>query len=318
MKSPIILLLVLLSFTLSCSRQDAARVTLAEPTIQAPATSEAKGFATAQRVEGDASPRAKTEPVRDTSNDEILPPLDRKIIRNADITIEVNSTTEAQHRVTSIAEAHGGFVVTSESKQRESVDPSQRTLDFKLVVRIPFDQFGDSLDQIRKLAGNVPEEKTNGQDVTEEFIDLEARIKTQKALELQFMQIMRQAGKVEDALEVQRQLADVRTEIEKLEGRKRFLENRSGLATITVNIQAPKPAIATTTTGFRRNLSEAVSDSIDLGSEMVLFFARMLILMVPVIVLVGLPFALVIRYLVRRAKRIRLAQQLATPTAAAK
>jgi DNA-binding transcriptional MerR regulator len=312
MKSPIIPLLVLLSFSLSCGRQGAARLAQTAEVNQTTNTNEVKTFAVAEQPAARLAGQAKPQSQLDTVNDEIIP-LERKIVRDADITIEVASTSDAQHRVTSIAEAHGGFVVTSESKQRESVDPSQRTLDFKLVVRIPFDQFGVSLEEIRRLASNVPEEKTNGQDVTEEFIDLEARIKTQKALELQFMQIMRQAAKVEDALEVQRQLAEVRTEIEKLEGRKRFLENRSSLATITVNIQAPKPAIATTPTGFRRHLSEAVSDSIDLGSEMVIFFARMLILMVPLVVLFGVPSMLVVRYLLRRAKRMRLARQLATP-----
>src|SRR6185369_670939 len=225
------------------------------------------------------------------------------------------STPEAQHTVTSIAEAHGGFVVTSESKQRENIDPSQRAVDFKLVVRVPFDQFGGALDDIRKLASNVPEEKTTGEDVTEEFIDLEARIKTQKALELQFIEIMKQAKKVEDALEVQSQLADVRTEIEKLEGRKRFLENRSSLATITVNIQAPRPIIATTPTGFGHSVREAISDSIELGSGLFLFFVRALILMVPLLIFVVLPFALVIRYAVRRVRRIRPAHALATPAA---
>ena len=74
---------------------------------------------------------------------------DRKIIRNANLTMEVSSTTEAQHRVTSIAESHGGFVVTSESKQREDAEPAKRTLDIKLVVRIPATQFGGVLDEIR-------------------------------------------------------------------------------------------------------------------------------------------------------------------------
>src|SRR4051812_716514 len=123
---------------------------------------------------------------------------DRKIIRNANLTIDVSSTTEAQHRVTTMAESHGGFVVTSESKQREDADPARRTLDIKLVVRIPATHFGAALDEIRGLANNVREENVTGQDVTEEFIDLEARIKTQRALELQFLEIMKQAKKVED------------------------------------------------------------------------------------------------------------------------
>jgi len=240
---------------------------------------------------------------------------DRKIIRNAEITIEVPSTTDAQHQVTSIAETHGGFVVTSEAKQRESNDPAQRTLDIKLVVRVPSNQFGRAFDEIKKLAGNTPSENVTSQDVTEDFIDLEARIKTQKALEVQFLEIMRQANKIADALEVQRQIAEVRTDIEKLEGRKRFLENRSSLSTINVNIQTPKPVITVTQSGFGHSLREAVSDSITLATDMVLFFARFLIMMVPVFLFVFLPIGLGIRYVVRRAKRMRLAQALATPAA---
>jgi hypothetical protein len=258
----------------------------------------------------------QTQKVQLTQLDKTTEPaeaVDRKIIRNAEITIEVPSTTDAQHQVTFIAETHGGFVVTSETKQRESNDPAQRTLDIKLVVRVPSNQFGRAFDEIKKLAANTPAENVTSQDVTEDFIDLEARIKTQKALELQFLEIMRQAREISDALEVQRQIAEVRTDIEKLEGRKRFLENRSSLSTINVNIQTPKPVITITETGFRQSLREAVSDSVSLASDMVLFFARFLIMMVPVTVMLLLPMALVIRYLIKRAKRMRLAQALATP-----
>ena len=314
MKSPIIMLLVLLSFTLSCSRagNQAPPTTTSKPVsgehseavAKDPAMSTASGF--------DAEKVSLSDAVKAETTAEAA---DRKIIRNADITIEVASTSEAQHRVTSIAEAYGGFVVTSEAKQRESVDPAQRATDFKLVVRVPANQFGVALDEIKKLATNVPEEKATGQDVTEEFIDLEARIKTQKALEAQFLGIMRQAYKVEDALEVQRQIAEVRTEIERLEGRKRFIENRSSLATITVNIQAPKPVLVTTTTGFGHNLREAISESVEMASGLLLFFVRFLIVMLPVFLFVGLPLTLLLRFVMRRAKRERLAQALATPAA---
>ena len=241
--------------------------------------------------------------------------IDRKIIRNADLTIEVPSTTDTQQKIVSIAETHGGFVVTSEAKQRDSQEPAQRTLDIKLVVRVPENHFGAALDQIRALASNVPEAKITGQDVTEEFIDLEARIKTQTALEQQFLQIMKQAHKVEDALEVQRQIADVRTEIEKLEGRKHFLENRSSLSTITINIITPRPMVVVPTSGFRHSVREAISDSIDVGAAILLFFVRFAIVMIPIGVLVLLPSGLLLRYVIRRAKRIRLAQALsATPS----
>jgi hypothetical protein len=246
---------------------------------------------------------------------EVSAAADRKIIRNADMTIEVPSPTETQHRIVSIAEMHGGFVVTSEAKQRDGSEPTKRTLDIRLVVRIPETQFGAALDQIRGLTTNLTHENVTGQDVTEEFIDLEARIKTQKALEAQFLQIMRQTGKIVDALEVQRQIAEVRTEIERLEGRKRFLENRSSLSTITVNIQAPKPIIAVTETGFRQSVRDSVSESVDVGSGIVLFFVRFAIVMVPISLLVLLPCGLLVRYFMRRAKRMRLAEALSTPSA---
>jgi Domain of unknown function (DUF4349) len=234
---------------------------------------------------------------------------DRKIIKNAELTIEVTSPAEAQRSIASIAETRGGFVVTSETKQSETSDPAKRTLEVKLTARVPANQFDATVGAIEKLATSVVHQNISGNDVTEEFIDLEARIRTQKALELQFLQIMKQAGKITDALEVQRQIADVRTDIEKLEGRKRFLENRASLSTISVNIRTPV-VIVVSTTGFGRNLREAVSDSVDVASAIVLFFTRFVIVMIPIVLLILLPMGLVTLFFVRRAKRTRLAQQL--------
>lgn len=294
----------------------------ASPITDAPKTEAAQyvgatNSVAASPAQGNASAAAfEKVSLSDTEQaEETSAALDRKIIRNADLTMEVASTTDTQQKIVSIAESHGGFVVTSEAKQRDSQEPSQRTLDIKLVVRIPENQFGAALDQIRALANNLPEAKITGQDVTEEFIDLEARIKTQKALETQFLQIMRQANKIADAMEVQRQIAEVRAEIEKLEGRKRFLENRSSLSTITINISTPKPMVVVPTTGFRHSVSDAVSEGIDVGAAILLFFVRFAIVMLPVAVLVLLPSGLLVRYFIRRAKRMRLAEALSvTPS----
>ncbi len=308
MKSPAILLSTVLLLT-GCMSYKAARQDGFQATSQIAAP--------AQAPEAELAESVKMQPVSlsDANKSQaISEAIERKIIRDANISLEVPSTTETQHKVTAIAEQHGGFVVTSESKQRDGVDPAKRTLDIKLVVRVPAIQFGPTLTEIKGLASNVTQESVTGQDVTEEFIDLEARLKTQKALEMQFLEIMKQAKKVGDALEVQRQTADVRTEIEKLEGRKRFLENRASLSTITVNLQAPA-VIVVSTTGFGHSLREAVSDSLDLASGIVLFLVRFVIMMVPIFVFLVLPLGLAGIYLVRRAKRVRLAQALhATPT----
>jgi hypothetical protein len=235
--------------------------------------------------------------------------MNRKILRNAEFQLEVPDPTVAQHKITSMAESLGGFVVTAESKQRDVGDRAKQELDISLVLRVPAPQFNSALEQIRSTASRVIQEKTTGQDVTEEFIDLEARIKTQKALELQFLEIMKQANKVADALEVQRQIAEVRTEIEKLEGRKRFLENRASLSTITISLQSPA-AIAVSTSGFGRNIKEAVADSVGVASSIVLFLIRFVIVMVPIFVLVILPGGLLARYVFRRARRWNPARNL--------
>jgi Flp pilus assembly protein TadB len=130
----------------------------------------------------------------------------------------------------------------------------------------------------------------------------------QKALEAQFLEIMKQANKVADALEVQRQIAEVRTEIEKLEGRKRFLENRASLSTITINLQSPT-TLAVNTSGFSRNIREAVADSIDVASAIVLFLIRFVIVMIPLLLLVILPGWFLARFLLRRTRRMQLTRE---------
>jgi hypothetical protein len=303
----ILLLSTLLVFTgCSTGMRSAEQVATTEQTVSAPKTearSEQSGLRQVSLAEG-------------VKTDSSFYESERKIIRTAALTMEVNSTSDAQSRVMSIAEARGGFVVTSESRQRENIDPAQRTLDIKLVVRLPASQFGSAIDEIKGLATNISEDNRVGEDVTEEFIDLEARIRTQKALEIQFIEIMKQAKKVEDALEVQRQIAEVRTEIEKIEGRRRFLENRSSLSTITINLRAPAP-ITVSTSGFGHSIRESASDSIQLAKEMLLFFIRLAIVLVPITAFIFLPLGLILRYLTRRAKRMRLAHTLATPVAEA-
>ena len=238
--------------------------------------------------------------------------MNRKIIRNAELYLELRDPAEGQRKITSVAESLGGFVVTSESKQSDTEDPTKKELEVNLVVRIPALQYNSALEQIRAVGNRVIQEKTSGQDVTEDFIDLEARIKTQKALELQFLEIMKQANKVGDALEIQRQIADVRTEIEKLEGRKRFLENRASLSTITVSLKTPA-AIAVNTTGFGRNVKIAVSDSFAIATGIVLFLIRFVIIMVPVALLIIVPGVFLARYLIRVAQRWKPATQSPSP-----
>ena len=231
--------------------------------------------------------------------------IERKIIRNANLKVEVTSPIEVQRQISSIAESHGGFVVTSEMAQQTSEDNSKPSVSVNLVVRVPATQFDSVVQEIRAAGSRVLQEQRTGQDVTEEFIDLEARVKNQRALETQFLEIMRRAGKVEEALEVQRQLAEVRTEIEKLEGRKRFLENQASLSTINVTLQTPTQIV--NAVGFWYNVKSAFADGVDVAAAIVLFLIRAIIALLPVLVLIVLPVALITKVVIMRMRRRRTA-----------
>jgi len=226
--------------------------------------------------------------------------VERKVIQNAEMTIETDSPNEGQRKIAAIADRHSGFVVISESKQNEAVSQTVASTVVNIVVRVPARQFEAAIAEIRGVGGHILHEKTSGQDVTEEYIDLEARIRTKRALEAQFLEIMKQARKISDALEVQTQLANVRTEIEQLEGRRRFLENQSALSTINITLHTPTQVVAAATRGFLYDLKTAFGDGMDTGTEIFLGIIRFVIVMIPVTLFILAPVWFVFKWLRRR------------------
>jgi Domain of unknown function (DUF4349) len=224
---------------------------------------------------------------------------ERKIIRNAEMTIEIDDPNEGLRKIATIAEKNGGFVVTSESRENQANAQNLSSTTVTVVARVPSAQFDEAVEAIRRISARIKLEKRSGVDVTEEYIDLEARIRTKRALEIQFLEIMRQARKISDALEVQSQLANVRTEIESLEGRRRFLENKSALSTISVTLQTPAPLLAATTSGFQQNMKMAFGDGLDTASEIVLGIIRFVMVMIPIALFIMFPSWLLFRWLRR-------------------
>lgn len=230
--------------------------------------------------------------------------VERKIIRDADINLEVASPAEGQRKLGTIAEAHGGFVVTSETRLQDNAARDSQPAEIATVqLRVPAARFDAALAEIRAIGSRVRSVKQTGKDVTEEFIDLDARLRTQRALEAQFLEIMKRAGKVSDALEVQTQLAAVRTEIERVEGRRRFLENQAALSTINVTLQPPASLVSVNTSGFFASIKSAFGDGIDIAAEIILGFIRIGIALLPVLLLIVLPLALLWRFLRPRFRR---------------
>jgi len=236
-------------------------------------------------------------------------PSDRKIIRNADLSLESAAPEETQRRITSIAEANGGFIVES---QQTSSDVKIGKRDIVTMnVRVPSQKFGDTLDQIRAVSEKIIFETVKGDDVTEEFIDIEARLKAKKALEQQFVEIMKKAYSIDDALNVQNQLAEVRGEIEKIEGRKRFLENQSSLSTIKIKLQTPEVIFSASSKGFGDRLSQSFAVGLDFATNFVLGIVTILVAIAPFAIFVGLPLVLIVRYFWRKHSRARTIIELA-------
>ncbi|MBI3653588.1 MAG: DUF4349 domain-containing protein [Acidobacteria bacterium] len=266
---------------------------------------------------GDSKAPASMQPVKAQAPDPSLAKADsaqsatqaieRKIIRNSKLTIETASPTTGQQKITSIAESLGGFVITSDYKQGGANTSETVTI----TVRVPALQFNEALEKIRQVGDRLVNENVTGQDVTEEFLDLEARIKTKHALEEQFLTIMKQAKNVSDALEVQNEISNVRTEIERMEGRKRYLQNQSELSTITIVLQTSAPIVMASTRGFTQSIKEAFGDGIDLAMNIIVGLIRLVIVLIPLTLFIFLPLGLIVRLMVRRWRANRKAVPVA-------
>lgn len=236
------------------------------------------------------------------------PVTERKIVRNADLQMEADAPEQSQQKITAIAESKGGFVVES---QQSSSDARTGTRDtVTMTVRVPADKFGETLDEIRKTASRVVVETVKSDDVTEEFIDIEAQLKAKKSLEAQFLEIMKRANTVEDALDVQRQLAEVRGEIEKIEGRRRFLENQTSLSTIKIRLQTPT-AFSANAPGFGYRLKESLSNGFDAALSFILGLVSFLIAILPFLIFIVLPIYLVIRYILKKRRKQTTVSEIA-------
>src|SRR5581483_1569838 len=321
MKFATVFLLIAISLFSSCDR---SKGTVAERERAIPVKAASPLYAPAPAARptqgggGSGEAAILVEPVKlDVADKALVPtiPTDRKVIQNGEMTIELSDPADAQRRIAAIAGSLGGFVVTSESKQSDS-DVQRSRLTVTVIVRVPSSQFEAAMEKIRGIGSGarILHEKHTGQDVTEEFIDVEARIRAKKALEAQFMEIMKRAQKISDALEVQSQLAEVRGEIEQLEGRRRFLENQSALSTITINLQTPALLIAASAPGFWHSLKEAFSDGQTGATEIILGVVRIVVVLLPILLFIVLPMWLVWRFALRRVVKEWLRKPVFTST----
>ena len=152
----------------------------------------------------------------------------RIIVRTANVTLVVQDVSGSVDRIGEVAQSLGGWVVSTirNEKHRGSIS-----------IRVPAGVLDDAIKQLRDMAVEVKAEEITSRDVTDEFVDIQARLKNLLATEEALVKLLDRAEKVEDALKVQESLQGVREEIERHEGRINFLRQTSAFSLINVNLR---------------------------------------------------------------------------------
>jgi hypothetical protein len=189
-------------------------------------------------------------------DDLVAQDFDRKIVKTAELGIRANEVRDAAAKAQQVAAGYGGSVLSSqiEGDGRVSAD---------LVLLIPSPEFEAALDDLRGLGRKVTTDTVSGEDVTEEFVDLQSRERNLLAAEQSLLDLYDRANSVNAALAIERELTVVRGEIEQVQGRIKYLENRTASSQISLSIQpVPRPGPPTPAWSAARVVAQAWSASL--------------------------------------------------------
>jgi hypothetical protein len=165
------------------------------------------------------------------------------VIRNAKLALRVDDVDQAVDRARQVAQAGGGFVSGSNTR----LEQDRTVADLTLQVRA--DALDATLQALRGL-GKVDSETSSSQDVTEEYVDLDANLRNLQASESAILRLMDRAERIEDIISLQRELTNVRGQIERIQGRKTYLERRTDMATVSLSLHLPPADNASAAGGF--------------------------------------------------------------------
>jgi PKD repeat protein len=157
-------------------------------------------------------------------------PADRMVVRNGYIELVVTDVDKAIEAINRLASDNGGYVVNSR-KWKEG----ERNIG-TISIRVQADNYDQTMFSLREMADSVTSESTSSQDVTEEYVDLESKVKNLEASETQLLKIMETAVNTDDVISIQRELTSVRGEIEQARGRMQYLQRTSAASLIEIRL----------------------------------------------------------------------------------
>jgi hypothetical protein len=156
---------------------------------------------------------------------------DKKIIKTGNLNLKVDRTDDALAKITKIAADNKGEIFSSSFRQNSS-----KVKSGNIIVKVPVNNFDQAYNELKKVASLVLNESTSGNDVTEQYSDLQSQLKNKQAEEQQYLEILKQAQKIQDILDVTQRLSATRGQIEQLQGRIKLMDSQTDMSTINVSL----------------------------------------------------------------------------------
>lgn len=226
---------------------------------------------------------------------------DRKVMRTGALSVRVQSADATVDRVKGIAQGRDGFVTDI-----SLYEGARGSKSGSLTVSVPVDRFDEVITEIKKTASAVMNETVTGNDVTEAYIDLSARLKNKYAEEQAYSDLLGKAQKMSDIIEITTALSTVRGDIESMEGQKRYYDSRTTMAMITVSLTEDVTAVAPVDAGFRpwQAVKDATHTLLVFFEDLLLGLIRFVIVLIPALIIFGFIVFLIVLVLFKVARRL--------------
>ncbi len=241
---------------------------------------------------------------------------ERLVIKNADLSITVDDPEEKIADISALADSMGGHVVNSNTYQSYA-DSGARVPEGSITIRVPSEDLDEALEEIKAGVEEVNSENVSGEDVTDQYVDLQSRLRAKKAAEEKLLEIMAEADDTEETLAVYSQLQIIQSDIEVLTGQINYYERSAAMSSISVHVIATEKSKPIEIGGWKlgETASKAVQNLINYMQGFVRFLINFIIFILPVLATIFLPLYLVfigLRALVRKRRAKKAAKETET------
>ena len=248
--------------------------------------------------------------------DQTVASTDRLVIKNGTLSMAVDDPLVSRDNIAHLAEAMGGFVVTSEMYQ-QTLNNGVQVPQVSMTIRVPAERLNEALTSIKSETDQpIINENLSSQDVTAEYTDLNSRLINLQAAEKQLQEIMASAIRTEDVLAVYSQLVSVREQIELIKGQMKYYEQSAALSSINISLIANAAMQPISTAGWQPAgvAKQALQSLINTLQSLANFGIRLVIYIIPVLLIIFVPIALIIWGIVSLVRRGRKGKKAPTST----